>query len=98
MNLLELDRVLRRFRLSGMAEVLETRLRHGQAERRRPFDLIEMLVNDGLQRPQDRLLERRRVQVRFRDPSRSFDSFDFAFIKKMNRTRLFELSTGRFIT
>ena len=57
-----------------------------------------MLVNDELQRRQDRLLERRRVQARFRDPSRSLDSFDFTFIKKMNRALLFELATGRFVT
>ena len=98
MNLLELDRALRKLRLSGMADVLETRLRHAQAERLPPLDLVAMLVNDELQRRQDRLLERRRVQARFRDPSRSLDSFDFTFNKKMNRALLFELATGRFIT
>lgn len=98
MNLTELDRALRKLRLSGMADVLETRLRHAQSERLPPLDLIAMLVNDELQRRQDRLLERRRVQARFRDPSRSLDSFDFTFNKKMNRALLFELATGRFIT
>ncbi len=98
MNLLELDRALRKLRLSGMAEVLDTRLRHAQAERLPPLDLVAMLVNDELQRRQDRLLERRRVQARFRDPNRSLDSFDFTFNKKMNRALLFELATGRFIT
>jgi hypothetical protein len=33
MNLVELDRALRKLRLSGMADVLETRLRHAQTER-----------------------------------------------------------------
>jgi len=98
MNLVELDRALRSFRLSGMADVLDPRLRHAQAKRLPPLDLIAILVNDELQRRQDRLLERRRVQARFRDPSRSLDSFDFTFIKKMNRALLFELATGRFIT
>ena len=98
MNLAELDRALRSLRLSGMADVLDARLRHAQAERLPPLDLIAMLVNDELQRRQDRLLERRRVQARFRDPSRSLDSFDFTFNKKMNRALLFELATGRFIT
>ena len=32
MNLVELDRALRQLRLSGMAAVLETRLRHAQTE------------------------------------------------------------------
>lgn len=98
MTLLELDRALRTLRLSGMANVLDARLRHAQAERMPPLDLVAMLVNDELQRRQDRLLERRRTQARFRDPTRSLDSFDFTFNKKMNRALLFELATGRFIT
>ena len=34
MNLVELDRALRKLRLSGMADVLETRLRQAQSEQR----------------------------------------------------------------
>ncbi len=33
MNLIELDAALRKLRLSGMADVLEARLRHAQTER-----------------------------------------------------------------
>jgi len=98
MTLLELDRALRTLRLSGMADALDARLRHAQAERMPPLDLVAMLVNDELQRRQDRLLERRRAHARFRDPDRSLDSFDFTFNKKMNRALLFELATGRFIS
>jgi DNA replication protein DnaC len=98
MTLLELDRALRTLRLSGMADGLDARLRHAQAERMPPLDLVAMLVNDELQRRQDRLLERRRAHARFRDPSRSLDRFDFTFNKKMNRALLFEPATGRFIT
>ena len=39
MNLVELDRALRQLRLSGMADVLEARLRHAQTERLAPLDL-----------------------------------------------------------
>ena len=98
MNLTELDHALRTLRLSGMADVLTARLQHAQAERLPPLDFIAMLVSDELQRRQDRLLERRRAQARFRDPARSLDTFDFGFNKKMNRALLFELATGRFIT
>ena len=97
MNLTELDHALRTLRLSGMADVLDARLRHAQAERLPPLDFLAMLVSDELQRRQDRLLERRRIQARFRDPARSLDTFDFTFNKKMNRALLFELATGRFI-
>ncbi len=55
MNLVELDRALRQLRLSGMADVLETRLRHAQTEKLAPLDLVSMLVSDELQRRQDRL-------------------------------------------
>jgi hypothetical protein len=46
---------------SVIADVLDARLRHAQAERLPPLDFVAMLVSDELQRWQDRLLERRRV-------------------------------------
>lgn len=97
MNLIELDHALRKLRLSGMAGVLETRLRQAQSERLPPIDLVSALVNDELQRRQDRLLERRRKLASFRDPDRSLDTFDFTFNKKMNRALVYELATARFI-
>ncbi|MGH7635285.1 MAG: ATP-binding protein, partial [Gemmatimonadaceae bacterium] len=97
MNLTELDHALRKLRLSGMAAVLDTRLRQAQSEPLPPIDLVSALVNDELQQRQDRLLERRRKLARFRDPERSLDSFDFGFNKKMNRALIFELATARFI-
>ena len=59
MTLVEVDRALRKLRLSGMADVLETRLRHAQTERLAPLDLVATLVSDELQRREDRLLTRR---------------------------------------
>lgn len=97
MNLVELDRALRKLRLSGMADVLETRLRQAQSEKMAPLDTVAALVSDELQRRQDRLFERRIKKARFRDPDRSLDSFDFAFNKKMNRALVYELATARFI-
>ena len=40
MNLIELDRALRQLRLSGMAAVLDTRLRQAQTEKMAPIDLV----------------------------------------------------------
>ncbi len=97
MNLVELDRALRQLRLSGMAAVLETRLRQAQTETLTPIDLISTLVSDELLRRKDRLFERRHKQARFRDPDRSLDSFDFDFNKKMNRALIHELATARFV-
>jgi len=97
MNLVELDHALRKLRLSGMADVLEARLRQAQTERMAPIDVVSALVGDELLRRQDRLFERRHKQARFRDPERSLDSFDFDFNKKLNRALMHELATARFI-
>jgi DNA replication protein DnaC len=97
MNLIELDNALRKLRLSGMADVLETRLRQAQAEKMAPLDLVSALASDELLRRQDRLFERRTKQACFRDHDRSLDSFDFDFNKKMNRALVYDLATARFI-
>ena len=98
MNVIELERALRQLRLGGMAAVLETRLRQAQAEAMAPIDLISCLVSDELTRRTDRLLERRRKQAGFRDPDRTLDNFDFTFNPKMNRSLVFDLATGAFIS
>jgi DNA replication protein DnaC len=97
MTLVELDRALRKLRLSGMADVLEPRLRQAQSERLTPIDLVSTLVSDELQRRQDRLVERRHKQAAFRDADRALETFDFDFNKKMNRALIYELATARFI-
>ena len=72
-------------------------LDHAQTEKLTPIDLVSTLVSDELLRRQDRLLERRHIQARFRDPDRSLDSFDFDFNKKMNRALIHDLATARFV-
>ncbi len=98
MNLIELNHALRQLRLGGMAAVLETRLHQAQSEAMAPIDLISILVSDELTRRGDRLLERRRKQAGFRDLHKTLDNFDFGFNKKMNRSLVFDLATGTFIT
>ena len=97
MNLVELDHALRKLRLSGMADVLETRLRQAQTEKMAPIDLVSALVSDELLRRQDRLFERHTKKACFRDTDRSLDSFDFDFNRKMNRALVYEMATARFI-
>jgi DNA replication protein DnaC len=98
MNLVELQRALRQLRLGAMAAVLETRLHQAQAEPMAPLDLVSCLVSDELTRRADRLLERRRKQAGFRDPHKTLDNFDFSFNPKMNRSLIFDLAAGAFIT
>ena len=97
MNLIEVERSLRQLRLSGMAAVLETRLRQAQAEAMVPIDLIASLVSDELTLRTDCLLQRRRKQAAFRDADRTLDNFDFTFNPKMNRSLVFDLATAAFI-
>jgi DNA replication protein DnaC len=97
MNSTELDRALRKLRMSGMAETLETRLLQAQSEKMSPIDFLSCLVQDELERRQDRLLARRIKQAKFRDQEKTLDRFDFEFNPKMNRSLIFELATGRFI-
>lgn len=96
MNVIELKRALKQLRLSGVADVLETRLQQAQAEPMAPMDLISCLVSDELARRGDRLLERRRKAAGFRN-LHTLDSFDFTFNKKMNRSLVFDLATGNFV-
>jgi len=97
MNVVELDHALRKLRLSGIADVLEVRLRQAQTEHLAPLDLVSALVADELERRQDRLFARRHKQAGFRDADRALDSFDFDFNKKMNRALIYDLATARFI-
>ena len=73
-------------------------LDQAQTEAMAPIDLVSRLVSDELDRRSIRLLERRRKQARFRDPQKTLDSFDFTFNKKMNRSLVFDLATGAFIS
>jgi DNA replication protein DnaC len=97
MTLPELDAALRKLRLSGMADVLEARLRQAQQERQAPIEILSVLVGDELLRREDRLLARRLQQARFRDADRTLDTFDFAFNRKMPQALIHELATARFV-
>jgi DNA replication protein DnaC len=94
---MELARALKQLRLSGMADVLETRLVQAQAEKLVHLDFLAVLVGDELARRQDRLLDKRIKEAEFRDVGRTLDTFDFDFNKKMNRKLVFELATARFV-
>jgi len=97
MNLVELDRALKQLRLAGIAATLELRLQQAQAEEMAPIDLLSVLVTDELTRRADRLIERRVRYAQFRDHQKALDGFDWNFNKKINKTLVFELATGRFI-
>lgn len=97
MNLTELDSALRRLRLGGMADVIETRLLEARTSRVDPVDFISTLVSDELIRRQDRLHTRRIKAAEFRDNGKTLDTFDFAFNPKIEKHLVFELATAHFV-
>lgn len=97
MTLAEVTRALRQLRVSGMASTLEPRIVQAQADHWAPLDLVGALVQDELQRRQDRLLDRRVKRAGFRDVGRTLDTFDFDFNRKLDRRLVFELAAGHFI-
>ena len=97
MNLVEIDRALRKLRLSGMADVLELRIQGASSARQPHVDFLSTLVGDELQRRLDRLLARRIKEAGFRDSGKTLDSFDLDFNKKTNRQLVYELATARFV-
>lgn len=97
MTLTEITRAMRKLRVSGMAATLETRIVQAQADHWPPLDFVSALVQDELQRRQDRLLERRVKRAGFRDPGKTLDTFDFDFNRKLDRRLVFELAAGHFI-
>jgi DNA replication protein DnaC len=97
MTLAEVTRALRQLRVSGMAATLEPRIVQAQADHWAPLDLVSALVQDELQRRQDRLLERRVKRAGFRDVGKTLDTFDFDFNRKLDRRLVFELAASHFI-
>ena len=83
MNLIEIDRALRKLRLSGMADVLEIRIQGATSERQPNVDFLSAA--------------RRIKQAGFRDTGKTLDSFDLDFNKKTNRQLVYELATARFV-
>ena len=97
MTLAEVTRALRQLRVSGMAATLEARIVEAQASNSAPLDLVSALVQDELQRRQDRLLDRRVKRAGFRDAGKTLDTFDFDFNRKLDRRMVFDLAAGHFI-
>lgn len=97
MNMIELKRAMKKLRISGMADSLDTRVLEAQTENSSHIDFLTCLVQDELVRRSDRLIERRTRRAGFRDANRTLDRFDFAFNPAMPRKTVFELGTASFV-
>lgn len=87
---------LRRLRLTGMLETVETRLRQAGEERWGFTDFLERLLNDESDaRAQQQLAKR--LQRANLHSDKTIERFDFSFNPQINRSLILELSTCQFV-
>lgn len=86
----------RKLHLSGLAESLETRLLEASSNRLGHDEFLELLFQDELAVRERRTAARHFKNANFRD-SRSLDGFDFSFNPGIQRDRIYQLATCRFV-
>jgi DNA replication protein DnaC len=91
-----LQSVLKRLRLSGLAQSLEVRLQEAAGHRLSHLEFLELILQDEVAVRGDRLVERRVKGAGFRE-LKTLDAFDFSFNPSINRKRIFDLATCRFV-
>ena len=87
---------LRRLRLSGMSETLETRLAEAAGNRLGHEEFLELILQDELAIRGDRQVGRRTKAAQFRD-QRSLTDFDWTCNTSVKRRQIEELATCRFV-
>lgn len=96
MNPNDIEQTLRKLRLSGMAQTLQTRAMQAQASQEPFLATLAALLQDELDQRQSRLMERR-YKVSGLDERPSLADFDWRFNPKLPRAACFELHTLKFI-
>jgi len=96
MNHVQLKRSLKAHKLSGLMATLEVRAQEALGANLTHTEFLELLVNDELAVRGDRAIARRIKAAGFRE-LKSMEEFDFGFNTKINRKRIMELATCRFI-
>lgn len=89
-------RLLRELRLSGMTETLEVRLTEASSSGLTHLEFLELVLTDESLVRGDRRIARGIKRAGFRDVRR-LEDFDFSFNKSINRERIFDLASGRFL-
>jgi len=88
--------VLRRLRLSGLAQNLPIRLQEAAGHQLSHAEFLELILQDELLIRQDRLIARRVKAAHFRE-LKLLDHFDWAFNPSIPKKKIFDLATCRFI-
>ena len=96
MSMPEIERTLKRLRLSGVRATLETRILESQAANLSFIETFSAILQDELDRRQSRLLERR-YRTSGLDERVSLADFDWGYNPKIPKRVCFELHTLKFI-
>lgn len=96
MNMVEIERVLRKLRLSGMAQTLPTRLMQAQAAKEPFLQTFAAMLQDELDRRRTRLMERRYKRSGLDEKVGTAD-FDWRVNPKLPRAVCFQLHALKFI-
>ncbi len=87
---------MRSLRLSGMAEILPTRLQEAKANELPYEEFMSLLLQDELNLRKERLLNRRIKAAKF-PFFKTLDDFDFNFNTGINKRQILDLASSRFI-
>ena len=91
-----LSTMLRQLRLGGLAASLEVRLQEAAASKLTHLEFLELILQDEALVRGDRRIERGIKRACFRD-ARRLEDFDFSFNPSVDRGKVFELASGRFL-
>ena len=89
-------KVLKRLRLSGLAQTLDVRLQEAAGHSLSHAEFLELLLQDELAIREDRLLARRVRAADFREP-KTLEDFDWQFNTSIKRKQVYDLATCKFV-
>lgn len=96
MNTLQLQPRLKRLKLGGMLQTLELRLDQAHQEQLGHLGFLELMLEDEIQRRQNKSLARRLERAHFEE-AQTLTDFDFAFNPKIPAAQVRDLATCGFI-
>jgi DNA replication protein DnaC len=96
MTMPEIDRCLRRLRLSGVRDTLQTRVVQAQGSNQPFLETFCLILQDEMDRRQSRLIDRRYQQSGLQEKP-TLAEFDWSFNPKLPRPGCFQLHTLAFI-
>lgn len=88
--------MLRKLRLSGLAETLDVRLHEANSNNLTHAEFLELILQDETLVRQDRQIARRLKAAAFRE-LRSLEDFDWSFNTSIKKNEIYDLAVGRFI-